>query len=53
MGLVTLGSLKCIQLSHSKGVIYGILLKWLGILCSDVHSSYKQTLWIAYALYHT
>jgi hypothetical protein len=50
MGLMTLGGLICIQLSHSKGVIYGISLKWLRILCSEVHSGYKQTLWMAYVL---
>lgn len=47
---MTLIGLKCIQLSHSKGIIYGISLKWLEMLCSEVHSSYKHSLWIAYSL---
>jgi hypothetical protein len=49
-GLMTLTGLKCIQFSHSKGIIYGLFLKWLEILCSEVHSRYKHSLWIAYAL---
>jgi len=48
--LMTLISLKCIQLSHSKGIIYGISLKWLEMLCSEVRSCYKHSLWIIYAL---
>lgn len=47
---MTLIGLKCIQLSNSKGIIYGISLKWLEMLCSEVHSHCKHSLWIAYAL---
>jgi len=48
-GWMTLIGLKCIQLSHSKGIIYGISVKWLEMLCSEVHSCYKHSFWIAYA----
>lgn len=49
-GLMTLIGLKCIQLSHCKGFIYGTSLKRLEMLCSEVHSSHKHSLWIACAL---